>query len=253
MTGWAELDQELDRWQAAGDMPTFWWRDDDTEAATPALDQLIQLAEQHAVPLHLAVIPHAIDPGLKARLERATLVYVMQHGFRHKNHEPKGMRASEVGVSRDLALQKADLAEGWQRLLAAGLPRTLPVFCPPWTRIADKTLAVLPELGFAACSTFFNEGDAPRDAPVAMIDGHIEPIKWKGGARFRGVEKTVAQAVLHLREKREGRMPRGMPTGLVTHHLDTDAETWDFCAAFLERVAPGRRSRWIALPEILEG
>ena len=114
MASWADLDDELRLWRAAGEIPTFWWRDDDTEAPTADLERLIALAERFSAPLHLAVVPHAIDPGLAPRLGASPLVYALQHGFSHKNHEPKGARASEVGVNRDIALQEADLTLGWQ-------------------------------------------------------------------------------------------------------------------------------------------
>ena len=43
MTGWADLDAELDRWKAAGRAATLWWRDDDATRPTPALDRLLAL------------------------------------------------------------------------------------------------------------------------------------------------------------------------------------------------------------------
>lgn len=250
---WAELDAELAAWAGAGEVPTFWWRDDDTQAPTAELDRLIGLAERADVPLHLAVIPVAIDPGLAGRLAAAPLVYVLQHGFQHKNHEPKGTGASEVGETRDIALQEADLSEGWRRLQAAHLPRTLPVLVPPWNRIAGKVLPVLPGLGYKAVSAFYVR---PNPAPVAGLQHfhcHIDPIRWKSGGRFAGVEKALWQCVTHLRARRLGGAERAEPTGFVTHHLQTDAATWAFMEAFMDRVARGGDTRWLALPEVLHG
>lgn len=251
MASWADLDEELRLWHAAGEMPTFWWRDDDTEAPTADLDRLISLAERFSAPLHLAVVPHQIDPGLAPRLRASPLVHCLQHGFAHKNHEPKGARASEVGVNRDIALQEADLREGWQRMVAAGLPNLLPVFVPPWNRIADKTLRILPQLGYNAVSIFDRRPAEQIGAP--HFNGHIDPIRWKEGARFAGTEKTLEQCVQHLRQRRLGEAEKDEPTGFVTHHLQTDEATWEFSAALLDRLTARGATEWIALPRIMKG
>src|SRR5260370_330913 len=52
MSAWQSLMDELDRWPAG--TATFWWRDDDATAASPALDRLPALSDQ---PLALAGIP----------------------------------------------------------------------------------------------------------------------------------------------------------------------------------------------------
>lgn len=251
MASWADLDEELRLWHAAGEVPTFWWRDDDTEAPTADLDRLIGLAERFSIPLHLAVVPHAIDPGLAPRLRMSPLVFTLQHGFAHKNHEPKGTRASEVGEVRDIALQESDLKTGWQRMVSADLPNLLPVFVPPWNRIAEKTLRMLPRLGYGAVSIFDRRSSPPVGLP--HYNGHIDPIRWKEGATFAGTEKTLAQCVQHLRQRRLGEADRDEPTGFVTHHLQTDEPTWAFSAAVLERLTAKGATNWIALPQVLKG
>lgn len=251
MATWQELDAELALWRDAGEVPTFWWRDDDTEAPTDALDRLITLAQRHETPLHLAIVPAQMDAGLADRLRASPLVYATQHGFSHTNHEPKGTGASEVGVLRPLQHQEADLREGWARMIAADLPNLLPVFVPPWNRIADKTLHLLPELGFAAVSSFY---PAPSVEPVRglrHINGHIDPIRWKEGAKFCGTPKALAQCTQHLRQRRLGEVSKSEATGFVTHHLQTDAETWDFMDAFMARITRGGASRWVTLAEVL--
>ena len=252
MATWAELDQELQTWADAGEVPTFWWRDDDTEAPTVDLDRLIALSERFAAPLHLAVIPHNIDPGLAARLRAAPAVYALQHGFAHKNHEPKGLRASEVGVSRDLGKMGAEMRDGWGRMQAAGLPNLLPVMVPPWNRIGDQVLPVLPEWGYRALSNFYVR---PNPAPVAGLlhfNGHIDPIRWKEGAKFAGTEKTLQACVEHLQQRRSGEAERHEPTGFVSHHLQTDEETWDFMAALMARLTQRDATKWIALETLLK-
>ncbi len=253
MATWAELDEELDAWAAAGEVPTFWWRDDDTKARTDDLDRLIALSEKFAAPLHLAVVPVEIDPGLAGRLAHSPSVYTLQHGFAHKNHEPKGTRVSEIGAFRDLALQERDLRTGWRRMLSAGLPNMLPVMVPPWNRIGHKVLAHLPGWGYSALSNFYMR---PNPAPVPGLqhfNGHIDPIRWKEGAEFAGTEKTLEQCVEHLRQRRLGEAEQDEPTGFVTHHLQTDEETWSFYDTLMARLTHGAATRWIALDSVLKG
>jgi len=252
MGTWKDLDAELALWRGAGEVPTFWWRDDDTQAPTDDLDRLIAIAERHDAPLHLAVVPADMDAGLAERLRASPLVFTTQHGFAHKNHEAKGTGASEVGETREIALQVADLTEGWARMIAADLPNLLPVFVPPWNRIADKTLPHLVALGYCAVST---GGPRPDPFPVAglqHINCQVDPIHWKQGARFTGTEKSIDQCLLHLRARRVGDVARDEPTGFCTHHLQTDAPTWDFMETFMDRVTHGGATRWLSLPEALD-
>ena len=232
-------------------MPTFWWRDDDTEAPTGDLDRLIELAEKFNAPLHLAVVPAHIGPGLASRMAQSPNVFATQHGFAHINHEPKGTGASEVGVLRDLALQADDLREGGRRLQAAELPNLLPVFVPPWNRIAEKTVQILPELGYAVLSNFYRR---PNPSPVKGLlhfNAHIDPIRWKEGAKFAGTEKTLDQCVGHLRQRRLGEAEKEEPTCFCTHHLQTDEPTWDFSAELMARLTHNARTYWASLPELM--
>lgn len=240
MTGWDALEAELALWDT---MPTFWWRDDDTQAVTPALERLVDQAARYGAPLHLAVIPEGQAPDLGEWLEPHADVWVLQHGLRHANHEPKGLRPSEVGISRDLALQEADLRAGWA--LLEPLPRRLRVFVPPWNRIAPATEAALPSWGFPAVS-----GDGPMAEHDALpgltrLNVHFDPIQWKGGAHFRGAERTLKSVLAHLRRRRATGSDE--PTGMVTHHLDTDEDTWAFQEELLQRL--DGRVRWVGLSE----
>ncbi|MEW9921544.1 polysaccharide deacetylase family protein [Marimonas sp. MJW-29] len=252
MATWQELEAELDLWRAAGERPTFWWRDDDTEAPTEALDRLIALSAKYDAPLHLAVIPADIDPGLADRLRAAPHVWAMQHGFAHKNHAPKGARASEVGQHRDLGAQERDLKEGRRRMEKAGLPNMLPIMVPPWNRIGEKVVPHLPSWGFSVLSGFERRPSSEPHPGLQLFNGHIEPLRWRPDAIFAGEEKTLAQCVGHLRERRTGVAEKDEPTGLVTHHLQTPEEVWAFCDAFCERLAQDDRAEWIALKPLIK-
>ena len=251
MANWTDLDHELWLWRDMGCIPTLWWRDDDAQKPTPDLDRLLGISDRHEVPVHLAVIPEGMSPDLVPRLDRAVQAYVLQHGFAHINHEPKGMGASEVGVNRRLELQKRDLLQGWQQLENAGLSNLLRGLVPPWNRMDAATLPHLPEMGYQLFSAY--DGHTPRADVTGLlqINGQVDPIRWKHGASFRGVATALDLLIAHLVARRTGQVSNDQPTGLITHHLQTDAETWDFVDTLIARsLAQG--ARWISLSSLLK-
>lgn len=251
MADWSDLDAELTRWEAAGTVATFWWRDDDVQAPTAALDRLLALARQHDLPLHLAVVPDGLDPALAGRLSVEADVYAMQHGFSHKNHEPKGAGASEVGDHRAIDLQLRDLRDGWHRLRRADLPNLLAVFVPPWNRISDRTVPHLAGLGYLILSASHPRRAASPAPGLMQVNIHVDPIRWKGGARFRGTARILDGICEHLAARRCGTVDRDEPTGLSTHHLQMSDEIWEFVGELLDRLS--RRSvRWLRLAELLD-
>ena len=252
MATWAELEAELDRWRQAGERPTFFWRDDDTEAPTDALTRLIALTARHGALLHLAVIPAGIDPALAGYLGPHGHVLALQHGLAHRNHEPKGKRASEIGQSRALDLIRADLAEGWQRLQDAGLPRIIPVLAPPWNRIGAQVVPHLASWGYLGLSCFDRRPNPAPAGKLKLLPGHVEPLRWRPDAIFAGTEKTLAQCVTHLRERRTGIAEKDEPTGIVTHHLQTPEAAWQFCDALAERLNHDARVDWLRLDSLLK-
>ncbi|MCB2103046.1 MAG: polysaccharide deacetylase, partial [Rhodobacterales bacterium] len=88
MRDWTDLDRELDAWGDAGQVATFWWRDDDAVVPTPPLFRLLETRAQARVPIALAVIPRDTGEPLAQRLNGDDQVAVLLHGFSHRNHAP---------------------------------------------------------------------------------------------------------------------------------------------------------------------
>ncbi len=250
MAVWADLNRELDEWDAAGVVPTFWWRGDDAEAPSAELDRLLALALRHVLPLHLAVVPARVGTALAKRLDSAPDVYALQHGFSHANHEPAGGRASEIGDHRALELQMRDLRDGWRRLNAAAVPNLLPVLAPPWNRIADATVGHLAGLGYRMLSAAHPRPARVPATGLMQVNIHVDPIRWKDGPQFRGARRILDGICRHLFDRRLGVVDGAEPTGILTHHLQTDEEVWDFLDEFFARMA--RRVRWVRLSDLLD-
>jgi hypothetical protein len=234
MSDWRSFDDEVARWRDQGRTVELWWRDDDAVDATPALDRLLALHRQIAVPLALAVVPARATAALAARLADESAVDVLQHGYAHVNHATPAEKKIELGSHRPAMLVLGELGTGWLALERMFAGRALAVLVPPWNRIAPTLVPALPEIGFTGLSTF---GARRRAAPVrglSQANTHVDLVDWRGGRGFVGAAAAVAafvQALSHARTE------AGEPVGLLSHHLAMDGGAWDFLMSFWGRAA----------------
>lgn len=224
---------ELDRWQDAGKIARFWWRDDDAVDATPALDRLITLTAELRAPLGLAVIPNKAEPSLFKRLSGFPDIRVLLHGASHVNHAPADQKKAEFGPHRpvDAMVNEIASALSWFCLRCPeGGQRFVPIFVPPWNRIDPALVARLSEADIARVSTF-NPRRRQSTGPIP-INTHVDPIGWKRGKAFLGWDAAMVPLLTHLEAKRLDDpgvdIDPGEPTGLLSHHLVQDDATWDF-------------------------
>ncbi len=242
---WGALRHELDRWAEAGRDATFWWRDDDATSRTGALDRLLDLRRELDVPLALAIVPRAMDASLPETLSDCTdAVTALQHGYAHQNHAGGGEKSIEMAATRPTEHVLAELAQGLQNLQA--LPAHMPVLVPPWNRIAPHLIPLLPEIGLTGLSTFgARQRRQPTPASVAA-NTHIDPIVWRYRRAFVGASRSLGTAIDHLRRRRQGDDDRDEPTGLLTHHLVMDEDTWAFAREFVRQTQSHGAGRWLS-------
>lgn len=230
--GWASLDREIDAWRAAGREVTLWWRDDDAVAPSPALSRLLDA--RPGCPLGLAVIPAGAKASLVGVLPDE--VDVLVHGFAHANHAASGERKSEYPAGR---VAPEEMREGRERLEALFGERVLPVFVPPWNRMAEDAAAALPSAGYRVLSGYRGR----PEGPLPRLDTHVDLVDWRGGRRFAGADAVLGALAAALAARRDTRITA--PTGVLSHHLVHDEAAW----RFLERLlawgedAPG--VRWV--------
>ncbi|WP_343216405.1 polysaccharide deacetylase family protein, partial [Inquilinus limosus] len=237
---WTELRVELDRWAASGRRATFWWRDDDAVAPTPALDRLLALAARHGRWVALAVIPAGAEPALADRLAGTTAT-VIQHGWAHRSHAPAGEKKAELGDHRPAETVLAELTAGRERLQALFGGRFRPVLAPPWNRIGPGVRARLGEAGLDVLSGFGARDAGPGPA---QVNTHADPIDWRGTRGFAGVDHTLAPVLRHLADRRAGAADPEEPTGLLTHHLAHDDEGWIFLDGLLSTLTRHPATAW---------
>ncbi|MCZ6863251.1 MAG: polysaccharide deacetylase family protein [Alphaproteobacteria bacterium] len=237
MTDWGDLTGELSTWAAAGQVPDFWWRDDDAQEPSPELDRLLDIAGTNAVPLALAVIPAGAGEALAKRLDNTPWVSVLQHGYAHRNYAGADDKKCELGAARPAEHVIAEIAVGWQSLETLFGAQVLPVMVPPWNRIAPNLVPMLPEIGFAGLSRFGSRKRAQAVSGLAQTNTHVDIIDWRGSRGFVGEEAALRAIVEHLVARRGGKADAGEPTGILTHHRDHDGACWEFLGALLTRLA----------------
>ena len=245
MNGWHKFTGELDRWSGEGRVATFWWRDDDATTMTPELGRLLSLGAEFGVSVAVAVIPARADDTLVRMFDESGEICVLQHGYAHRNHAASPVKKSELGADRPYGEITAELLRGREMLAGLFNDRLLPVIVPPWNRIAEGVVSLLPKLGYTGLSAFAPRPCRGRDEFVT-VNSHVDIIDWQGTRAFGGERKTLDAAVDHLAAKRAGTADEEEPTGLLTHHLVHDAQCWGFIDRFLAETAAHPAARWVS-------
>jgi predicted glycosyltransferase len=226
---WSSLDRALSRARERDCPIGFWWRDDDASAHTPELDRLLGLAHRHKAGVALAAIPQRLERSLADRLDGEETAFVLVHGSSHANHAPPGEKKAEFGGHRPvdaMAMEAAAALKMARDLLGSKL---LPVFVPPWNRIAPSLMPCLPSSGYDAVSTF---RDRPASNPaqgLIQINTHIDPIDWRGTRSLAEPEEIVSILAGAVERRVEGVADKSEPIGFLTHHLVHDEAIWSFC------------------------
>ncbi len=248
MTDWSDLEQELDLWSQTGRIATFWWRDDDLNEPTEALDRLMDLRHRLDIPLHLAVIPDRVDPRI---IEELRDCHVIQHGVLHQNFAGDGEKKCEFPESRPKEDSLADLVSGKNRMEELFGETFLPILVPPWNRIYEPLLADLKELGFEAISRFNARREMEPVSGLFEINTHIDPIFWRGHRSALPDEEILKMALNHLKARRTGFVDPHEPTGLLTHHLVHDERIWQVIFKLLDFLNHHTAVRWLTLPGVM--
>ena len=246
---WAGLSQELDHWQALGRTATLWCRDDDACEASTALERLVSLSAAAKVPIALAVIPRGARDSLTRYLEDRELVQVLVHGLAHINHAPDGEKRAEFGAHRPVESMLTDVREAWSRIQQLFAERALPLFVPPWNRIAPELVERLAEAGLRGLSTYTVRTTSAPAPGVSQVNCHADIIDWRGTRSFVGEVEATQLLVDHLRDRRLGVVDAEEATGLLTHHRDHDAACWAYLEQLWALTASHPAARWLRATE----
>ncbi|CUH88936.1 putative glycosyl transferase [Phaeobacter sp. CECT 5382] len=241
---WSSLDLELTAWQDAGLTLPLWWRDDDAIAPTGALDQLSALSRKLGLPVHLAVIPKEATLSLAQYVQQHPELIPVVHGWAHQNQAPEGEKKCEFAAQRPVEDSLAEIEQGLASLSVLFGDALLPIFVPPWNRIAPTLLPWMAGVGYTALSTFTPRRLAKAAPGLEQINTHLDPIDWKGSRSLVPPARLIAQVSDQLRDRRLGRANNAEPYGILTHHLVHDPAIWQFTEALVARLIQGPGQVW---------
>ena len=155
-------------------------------------------------------------------------------------------------------LPRSELAPAPEASLDVGLPaaaqalfgdRALPVFVPPFQGFHDRFLPLLGANGLTSISR-----NGPRRARFAagllQVNAHVELIQWTDPPSFNGNAAALAKLVAHLRARREGDADAEEPTGILTHHLVQDSESYRFILKLIAVTQAHPAVRWLDAHEV---
>lgn len=234
---WSPVDEALRDAKDQGCPIRLWWRDDDAVADTPQLDRLLSISRHARAGIALAVIPQRLDASLAPRLQDEDMAFALVHGWSHVNHAPPGQKKAEFGTHRPAALMAQEASEGLRLAQEKLGGKLLPVFVPPWNRIASELVQHLPGLGFEALSTFTDRKAAFPANGLLQVNTHVDPIDWHGTRSLADPSLIVASLAAAIRRRITGSADREEPIGFLTHHLVHDEAIWRFCEALTEHLA----------------
>jgi hypothetical protein len=240
---WKPLIDAFARWAKAGLNPPLWLRDDDAVEPSPALDPLMALAAQYEVPIALAIIPAKTGDALAERLQREPHVTPIVHGWAHVNHAPENEKRQEFGLHRPLAEVQADLVRALSKMKSLYGRRLVPMFVPPWNRIAPAVAQSLAENGFEACSAF---GHQPLNSSICEINTHVDIIDFRGQRRCRDHGLLAGSLAASLTHSLDGGR---YPVGILSHHLVHDDAAFEFLKDLFS-ISQG--CHWLSPKELIE-
>lgn len=242
---WPDVVRELDRWGEAGRMARLWLRDDDAVTATPALDHLMSLSARHGVPVLLGVIPMLAQQSLARCLLSHPLAAIAMHGVGHFNNAAAGRKKEELPQELGLDAILAALALGRTRLTGLFGPPAATWYIPPWNRIASVVARRLPEAGFAGLSCFANANHGVTE--LTRRNTHLDLIDWRAGRVGKPTRQVAAELSVQLALARREDF---RPVGVLTHHLDHDAQAWASLAGILAATQSHPAARWMAVGDL---
>ncbi len=243
---WQPLRAELVRRAEAKDDVCLWLRDDDAVTPAAALQKLVDLAGDFAVPIAVAAIPARSSPALAGFLQNASHATPVVHGWRHDNHAPAAQKKQELGDHRPLDAVLSDLSVSLIRMTELFGDRHVPMLVPPWNRISASILPHLRELGYRALSCY---GTERVDAPVPVFNTHIDLIDWRTSRRSRDHASLVRDVVMHIRRT----APAGGPVGILTHHLAHDEGAWMFLRDLFRVTRGFDCCHWLSAADLIGG
>jgi hypothetical protein len=203
----------------------LFFRDDDLGWSPKEFARLLTLFAKHDQKLNAAAIPGAISEAvLKESIpysyQASPFLQVVTHGFQHTNHASEGKK-SEYAYGRSFESVRSELEFG-RKTLQEQFENYYPCFVPPWNRMDDAYLGLLPNCGYRMLSREEKSAKNAAPAPVPEFNVSVDLHTRKDGSRLTA--KEIFQGLARANESGIDSM------GVMLHHgkmTDADFETLD--------------------------
>ncbi len=231
-------------WRAKEKGPIhLWLRDDDAVAPIDKLTSFLDLAEGHAIPALLAVIPEQTGEALQTELAArgSDLVRIAVHGWSHQNHATPPAKKQELGLHRPAKTVLKELEAGYSKLARLYQAQFIAMLVPPWNRIDPTLVDPLAAIGYRALSTFHDRKSGWKAShTLPFHDTHVDIINWKAGSIGRPSDELFDEMTGLIRSGQGDQ-----PIGILTHHLVHDEQAARFLARLFELTTRHKACRWI--------
>ena len=217
---WHKIKDLIAKSKQKGCPVEIWWRDDDAISMTASLEQLLGLSEKWSAPLSLAVIPEPCN----GYFPLPDKVSIIQHGIAHINHAKEGKKKSEFPEDCEFYPRNEDILFHKKKLKKTFGNCFVPIFVPPWNRIAPNYIESISDCGFSALSRF---GKAKQNI-ICELNTHIDIVNNKTRPKTLINENAILEVLANEIEERIHNTSHKMPIGLLTHHLVHDSLCWRF-------------------------
>ncbi len=221
----------------------LWLRDDDAVDPSDKLTSFLDLADHHAIPALLAVIPEQTGEALQTELvaRGSGLVRVAVHGWSHQNHATPPAKKQELGLHRPAETVFAELEAGFSKLECLYKEQFIAMLVPPWNRINPALVDPLATIGYRALSTFHDrKSDWKASHALPFHDTHVDIINWKAGSIGRPSDELFDEMTGLIRTGHGGH-----PIGILTHHLVHDDQAARFLTRLFELTTRHKACHWI--------
>jgi len=247
------LARELDSWAEADQIATLWWRDDDLACVTPHLSPMTDFLGEAGVPIAFAVVPMNADQTLATELQGLPdNSRFLIHGHTHTNHAAAGEKKCEFCSSRAQERCLDEIVASSNRLKSLFGPDVINCLVPPWNRINEILVTSLPDVGIRALSRFGPRHSANSAPGLLEVNTHVDLMDWRGNRRFIGCGSMVDALVAHLSARRTGKVDKSEPTGILSHHLVTQAAEWSEMAPVLRQLTDHPATRFLGAAMVFE-
>lgn len=215
---------------------TLFFRADDLGWEAERFERLASLFAERRLRLNAAAIPLACSAtDAAARAARfGGLLEVHSHGLAHLDREPSGKK-SEFGAARRPEDAARDLARSRETLRALFAGQYYPAFVPPWNRIADSLVPLLPAAGFKVLS----RAGAPRAAVAGLAELNVTVDLHTSRLPVPNAPRELLDGIDALGQDE--------PVGVMLHHGRMAERDFGFLAGLLDLlVARGDRTAFLS-------